>query len=300
MLRTLRSKPWLARPLFWTEVFAIINVGFIGFDVAIAHQMNAFEHSSEYIPVFYSMAAAPLLIVAMMLGGPEPATRRARPEGYAPWRVSLSRQIGLLVGFGSLVVGIAGLILHLRADFFQNMTLKNLVYTAPFAAPLAYAGIGFLIMLSRMADGRTREWASWVVVLAAGGWAGNFVLSLGDHAQNGFFHPSEWTSVIGAAIAFGFMTAVLVVPDNRPLRLLAAGVMMLQMAVGLAGFGLHVYANLARPSATLWASFLYGAPAFAPLLFNDLALLGLLGIWALAVNRNGEPARAEVELQPVA
>jgi hypothetical protein len=293
MLRKLRSKPWLVRPLFWTELFAIVNVGFIGFDVAIAHQMNAFEHESEYIPVFYSMAAAPLLFVAMLLGGPEPATRRTRPEGYAPWRVSLSRQIGLLVGFGSLVVGIAGLILHLRADFFQNMTLKNLVYTAPFAAPLAYAGIGFLIMLSRMVDGRTREWAMWVVVLATGGWAGNFVLSLGDHAQNGFFHPSEWTSVIGAAIAFGFLTAVLAVPDNRPLRMLTAAVLAAQMVVGLVGFGLHVYANVVRPAAALWASFLYGAPAFAPLLFNDLALLGLLGLWALGTNRGGATAEAE-------
>jgi hypothetical protein len=150
-------------------------------------------------------------------------------------------------------------------------------------------------MLNRMIDGRTREWASWVLVLAAGGWLGNFVLSLGDHAQNGFFHPSEWTSVIGAAVAFGFLTAVLAVPDNRPLRVVAAVVMGLQIVIGLVGFGLHVHANLTRPSATLWASFLYGAPAFAPLLFADLAILGLLGLWALETNRNGAVVEIEVE-----
>lgn len=300
MLPLLRSKPWLARPLFWAELFAIGNIGFLAVDVAIAHQMNAFEHPAEYIPVVFSLACAPLLLVALLVGGPEPATRRTRPEGYSAGRVSLARWTGLLIGFGSLIVGIAGLILHLRGDFFQNMTLKNLVYTAPFAAPLAYAGLGFLLMLNRMIDGRTREWASWVVVLAAGGWAGNFVLSLGDHAQNGFFHPSEWTSVIGAAIAFGFLTAVLAVPDNRPLRLLAALVMLAQILIGLVGFGLHVYANVVRPSATLWASFLYGAPAFAPLLFDDLALLGLLGLWALGTNRNGAGVEVETEAGAVA
>lgn len=284
MLRALRSKPWLARPLFWVELFAIGNIGFLAVDVAVAHQMNAFEHPAEYVPVAFSLACAPLLLVAMLIGGPEPATKRRRPEGYAPWRASLARGAGLLVGFGSLVVGIAGLILHLRGDFFHDMTLKNLVYTAPFAAPLAYAGLGLLVMLNRMVDGRTKEWAAWVVVLAAGGWAGNFVLSLADHAQNGFFHPSEWASVIGAAVAFGFLTAVVAVPDNRPLRAVAAVVTAIQLAIGLVGFGLHVYANVVRPSATLWASFLYGAPAFAPLLFDDLAILGLLGLWALEAN----------------
>ncbi|OJW20304.1 MAG: hypothetical protein BGO49_05260 [Planctomycetales bacterium 71-10] len=285
MLRILRSKPWLARPLFWVELFAIGNIGFLAVDVAVAHQMNAFEHPAEYIPVAFSLACAPLLLVAMLVGGPEPATSRRRPEGRAPWRTSLARGIGLLIGFGSLVVGIAGLILHLRGDFFHDMTLKNLVYTAPFAAPLAYAGLGLLVMLNRMVDGRTKEWAAWVVVLAAGGWAGNFVLSLADHAQNGFFRPSEWTSVIGAAVAFGFLTAVVAVPDNRPLRAVAAAVMAIQLAIGLVGFGLHVHANVVRPSATLWASFLYGAPAFAPLLFDDLAILGLLGLWALEADK---------------
>ncbi len=294
MLRLIPSKPWLARPLFWTELFAIGNIGFLAVDVAIAHQINAFEHPAEFVPVAFSLACAPLLFLLMLLGGPEPATRLWRPEGYARWRVSLARWGGLLIGFGSLVVGIAGLILHLQGDFFQDMTLKNLVYTAPFAAPLAYAGLGFLIMLNRMIDGRSREWAAWVVVLAAGGWAGNFVLSLADHAQNGFFHPSEWAGVIGAAVAFGFLTAVVAEPANRPLRLLAAAVMLIQMAIGVVGFGLHVHANLTRPTATLWSSFIYGAPAFAPLLFDDLAILGLLGLWALGVNEG--VAEEEVDI----
>ena len=43
----------------------------------------------------------------------------------------------------------------------------------------------------RQPDGRrrAREWAQWMLLLALGGFVGNFVFSLTDHAQNGFFNP---------------------------------------------------------------------------------------------------------------
>lgn len=292
MLRVLRNKDagWLGRPQFWVELFAIGNIGFLAVDVAVAHAINAFEHPAEYVPVVFSLACAPALLLAMSLGGLEPAPRGRFPADRARWRSGVAWAIGMLVGWGSLIVGIAGLILHLRGDFFEQMTLKNLVYTAPFAAPLAYAGLGLLVLLNRMVDARSRDWAAWVVVLAAGGWAGNFVLSLADHAQNGFFHPGEWTSVVASAIGFGFLAGVLATPDDRRLRMLTASVMLTEILVGVLGFYFHIYANVTRPTATLWNSFLYGAPAFAPLLFADLAILGLLGLWALAVNRPESPA----------
>jgi len=288
MLRTLAAEPWVRRPLFWVELFAIGNIGFIGVDVAIAHAINAFAHPAEFVPVAFSVAAAPLLALVMFLAGPEPESSAPPPDAPTRGRRRLARGLGFFVGWGAVFVGVAGVILHLRSDFFDEMTLKNLVYTAPFAAPLAYAGLGLLVLLNRMVDGRSREWAAWVVVLAAGGWAGNFVLSLADHAQNGFHDPSEWASVAAAAVGFAFLTAVLVYPDDRRLGLIAAAVMALELLVGLAGFYFHVAANLARPTASLWQSFLYGAPAFAPLLFDDLAILGLLGLWAVAANREGD------------
>jgi len=284
MPRQATVRPWMTSPLFWTEVFAIGNIGFLAVDVAMAHAINDFEHKGEYVPVFFSMIAAPLLVVAMLIGGPSPPTRATARDAASPDRARLARWIGLLVGWGSILVGVVGLILHLNDAFFLEQTLKNLVYTAPFVAPLAYAGLGLLILLNRMVDARSLEWALWVVVLAAGGWAGNFILSLADHAQNGFFYPSEWVGVIAAAIAFGFLIAVLVVQDNRPLQLLTIAVLAVQFLVGLVGFYLHVRANLTSPTTSLWESFVFGAPVFAPLLFNDLAILGLLGMWGLMAN----------------
>src|SRR5271157_5447255 len=52
--------------------------------------------------------------------------------GAIGWRQRLARTIGLAVGWGSIAVGIAGLLWHLEGDFFQEQTIKNLVYTAPF------------------------------------------------------------------------------------------------------------------------------------------------------------------------
>ena len=52
-----------------------------------------------------------------------------------------------------MVVGVAGLVLHLDSHFFAEQTIKNLVYTAPFAAPLVYAGVGLLLILNRMVAG---------------------------------------------------------------------------------------------------------------------------------------------------
>src|SRR5262245_64192341 len=78
----------------------------------------------------------------MALGGLRPALPG---EGSAACR--RARGLGLAVGWGSVAVGIAGMLFHLDSAFFEAQTLKNLVYTAPFAAPLAYAGLGFLILL---------------------------------------------------------------------------------------------------------------------------------------------------------
>jgi len=51
----------------------------------------------------------------------------------------------------------AGLLLHLDSAFFGEQTLRILVYTAPFVAPLANSGVGLLLILDRMVDARSVE-----------------------------------------------------------------------------------------------------------------------------------------------
>lgn len=271
----------LIAPPVLVEFFAVGNIAFLAVDVGIAHAVNAFRHPAEWIPVAFSLAATPALLLAMAIGGVRPAAPGSGRGAPAGGRRKIGRWSGMAIGAGSTAVGIAGLLLHLESHFFREATLRNLVYTAPFVAPLAYTGVGLLILLDRMVDGRTVEWARWVTLLALGGFVGNFVLCVCDHAQNGFFRPEEWAGVVAAASATGILTAVLIFHDNRPLLRLGHAVMLVQALVGFVGAYWHIQADLDRPIGTLWERFLYGAPAFAPLLFADLAVLGLLGLWAL-------------------
>ena len=280
MQRLLRGDQWWASPRLWVEWFLVANIAFLAVDISLAHAVNAFEYRAEWIPIFFSVAATFLLLLAIALGGSEPAPRGGEGTGAIGWRQRLARGIGLAVGWGSIAVGIAGLIWHLRGEFFQEQTIKNLVYTAPFAVPLAYTGLGLLLILDRMVDARSLEWSRWVILLAAGGFLGNFVLSLADHAQNGFFYPSEWIGVIAAAVAFGFLVAQVAVPDNPALLAMNLALMVVQIVVGLLGFALHARGNLSHQAGSPWDRFVYGAPIFAPLLFADLALLAVLGCWA--------------------
>lgn len=248
------------KPRTIVEIFIIGNLAFLAVDVYVAHLTNAFERRPEWLPVIFSIAAPLLLIITF---------------------VRANRWTGMIVGWLSLLVGIGGMLYHLQSHFFAEQTIRNLVYTAPFVAPLAYAGLGMLLILDRMVDADSVEWAQWILFLALGGFGGNLVLSLADHAQNGFYNRGEWVPVVAAAVACAFLLMLVIRPHDRVLWRWTAWVMAAQLLVGAIGFALHLRANLVRPAANLLDRFLYGAPIFAPLLFANLAILAGIGMAAL-------------------
>jgi hypothetical protein len=189
--------------------------------------------------------------------------------------------LGYLVGWFAVFVGLAGVIFHLQSHFFYERTLRSLTYSAPFAAPLAYAGLGLLLILNRMVDPETLEWAQWVLLLALGGFVGNFIFSLTDHAGNAFFNRLEWVPVVASAVAVGFLTVPLVIPVARRYLELCGAILLIEIVVGLWGFALHVGKNLHGPSVHAFDNFIYGAPPLAPLLFPNLVVLGIIALWQL-------------------
>ncbi len=241
------------------EYFVFLNVSFLAVDIYIAHSINNFAHWAEWIPFYFSVAA-PFILLAGWNG---------KSAGYA-------------VGFGSIFVGIAGFILHLESQFFAFYSVKSLVYTAPFVAPLAYAGIGFLLVMNRMVDFESRDWSRWVLFLAMGGILGNFVLALCDHAQNGFYSAWEWTPVFVSALAVGFIAMAMVEKPTIVFLKICCGILVASIAIGLIGFGLHFEANWNSPYSVR-DSFLYGAPILTPMLLPNLALLAGIGIWDMIV-----------------
>jgi len=257
------NERWWTRPEMWVEGFAILNLGFLTFDIYLAHSVNQFRNPAEYIPLIFSASAPVQLIFGL--------TVRYRSPGT--WKL-----LGYLVGWIAVFVGLTGVIFHLQSHFFYERTLRSLTYSAPFAAPLAYTGLGFLLILNRMVDAETLEWSQWVLLLALGGFTGNFVFSLTDHAENGFFRQMEWVPVVASAIAVGFLTVPLVMRVSRRYVALCGGILLLEGGVGLWGFALHVGANLQGPSIRAFDNFIYGAPPLAPLLFPNLMVLGMIAL----------------------
>lgn len=260
------NERWWARPQIWVEAFVILNVGFLTFDIYLAHSVNQFRNHAEYIPLFFS-ACAPLVLVFALT---------VRYRWPAVWK-----DLGYLVGWIAVIVGLTGVILHLESRFFYERTLQSLTYSAPFAAPLAYTGLGFLLIMNRMVEPETPEWAQWVLALTLGGFVGNFVFSLADHAGNGFFNPLEWVPVAASAIAIGFMAVPLMMRVSRQYIDLCAAILLLEAGVGLWGFVLHAMGNLRGPSVHPFDNFIHGAPPMAPLLFPNLMVLGIIALWQL-------------------
>lgn len=259
---------WVRDPQLWVELFVTANLAILAADIFIAHSVNHFQKAAEYIPLYFSMGAPLVLAVAIALKW--------------IWRIdSPWRDVGYLIGWLSILVGMGGVLYHLESRFFLDKTLKSLTYAAPFAAPLAYTGLGFLLLVNRMVASRSAEWARWVILLALGGFFGNFVLSLTDHASNGFFAKTEWIPVISSAFATGFLIVPLIISVTRRFLDICLVVMVMQGLVGVVGFWFHMRANLIEPGHDLFEKLINGAPPMAPLLFPNLVGLAFIGLWAL-------------------
>ena len=262
--RSAHSIRWYVDQQLWIELFVLLNFGGLVGDIFLAHSENHFRRQSEYLPLYFSAAATLTLAVILPLRGRWPAV----------WR-----DVGHLIGWLAIAIGVAGVVLHLDSRFFYERTLRSLTYAAPFAAPLAFTGLGLLLIVNRLVDAAALEWAQWVMFLALGGFAGNFVFSLSDHAQNGFFNPIEWLPVVSSALAIGFLVVLFTMRVTSSYLRLCARILTAQAAVGLIGFGFHVATVFRQPGRTFFERVLSGAPPMAPLLFPNLVILAWIALW---------------------
>ena len=89
----MRNRKWLNSPPILLQIFIIVNLTFLAIDVYMAHSVNAFAHRAEWIPVLFSLATPPLLLVAAL-------SRRRR----------VKRFLALGVGWGCVLIGIGGML----------------------------------------------------------------------------------------------------------------------------------------------------------------------------------------------
>ena len=121
---------WAHDPQLWIELFVTTNLAILAADIYIAHSVNHFQKAAEYIPLYFSIGAPVVLVVMIGL--------RWMWKFEAPWR-----DVGYMVGWLSVLVGLGGVLYHLESRFFLDRTLKSLTYAAPFrrAAGIHWTGI---------------------------------------------------------------------------------------------------------------------------------------------------------------
>jgi hypothetical protein len=133
------------------------------------------------------------------------------------------------------------------------------------------------LFVNNLVPSQGLRFGQWLVVLSYIGFAGNFVLSLFDHAQNVFFYVSEWIPVISSAIVLAFIPLGFIKSYYFEFKLTFKFIIWLQIAVGMLGFVFHLYPILTNTDENIIDLVLYGPPILAPLLFCNLAILMAFG-----------------------
>src|SRR6476659_3543754 len=95
-------------PAVLVECFILANLAFLAVDIFVAHSMNEFAYRAEWIPFTFSLVA-PVTLIACMIGAGQLQPPLPQPSITPSRAKQSSRAIGMLVGLGSIVIGIAGL-----------------------------------------------------------------------------------------------------------------------------------------------------------------------------------------------
>src|SRR5262249_6831842 len=97
---------WLREPCVWLEAFVLVNLAFLALDISLAHSVNHFRRPVEYLPLYFSLAAPAVLLAALVA------------DLRWGWR-EIWRDVGYLVGWLAIAIGMAGVVLHLDSRFFH-------------------------------------------------------------------------------------------------------------------------------------------------------------------------------------
>lgn len=247
-------------------IYLSINYLIVFVDVLIAHALNGFFPSYEWIPIIFSPIAA--LSAVLLLIKPKPG-----------WTTLLS----VAINFIGVVIGILGFGFHLQGASAGNVvSFSGLTSGNPVFAPLAFVALGSIGLLTTVDDhpnSRTynlTQKTRWLLLTTAFWFLATALVAYFDHARTEFTNLYTWIPVyIGIFSAIILLFQAYSNPEHG-LSLLLGTTMILSFAVGLLGFAFHLSADLAGRGSIIWSRVFYQAPGLAPLLFCDLGIWGAL------------------------
>lgn len=265
-------------------LLAAVNEIILGADIYLAHNIDGTIKPYEWIPILFGPVAGVMLLGAGLI-----ALRR-RP---------LANIVASVVFLLSIIVGLLGTYFHLYRAFLweaasgQQISANLLIWAPPLLGPITFVLVavlglsaawvedppdsGVLQLLGgrrlRMPYPKTQAYFFMVALFILV----TLIMSVLDHARVNFANPWLWVPTIVGSLAVlvtFFMGAFSHLERSDVLVYVAT--MLLLVAVGLVGFVLHIFANLTGQGAIVPERFLRGAPSMAPLLFANMALMGLL------------------------
>ncbi len=267
-------------------LMAAINEIFLGVDIYLAHSISGTIVPNEWIPIIFGPVAGILLLVAGLVA------LRNRPLAVA---------LAMIVFIASIAVGFLGAYFHIVRAILpyappgQRVNIDLLVWAPPILGPLTFSLVGVLGISAAWVEdppdsGILQLWGNrrlhlpysktraYFFLVGMGALA-TVISSVLDHTRTGFENPWLWLPT--AVGIFATVVAVSLGALKRPHRgdiLVYTGAMLLMVVVALIGTWLHISFNLTSEGVIVGERFLRGAPFMAPLLFADIAGLGLVAL----------------------
>jgi hypothetical protein len=259
-------------------LFSGVNLIFTGMDVALAHSINSYIPVYEWIPVFFApFGALTCFLVAF----------QSKPGKSIALLHILMMVTGVLIG----VIG-TGFHLNQVLSPTGRLTWAWIVFGSPILAPLSFAGISLIglygitkevenqtgllevpgVGIFKAPISRDRHFL-WLVGL---GFAGSAITSIIDHAQYGYSIFKLIPVVYGIFATSVIVYLAIAKVWSRGDELTYFWTMIIAIIVGILGFAFHLSKDLADTGQISLERILVFAPVFAPLLFCDLGILGLL------------------------
>lgn len=268
-------------------LIAAVNELFMGLDTYLAHGLNGTIRWNEWIPIIFGSAAGIVLLFAGLL---------------AYKKRDLASTLATIVFLASILVGFLGSYFHLARGGIQTygalaerLNISFLIWAPPGMAPLAFVLVGVL--------GISAAWVekppnSGILVLPGQrtikmpyhktqayfflvcfGILVTLVSATLDHGRTGFENPWLWLPLVTPIFAamVSFLLGLKNTPNHTDLVTYVAA-MLLMGIVGVIGFILHVQFDLTSDFQFVVERFLRGAPFLAPLLYANMAAMGLIAL----------------------
>jgi hypothetical protein len=265
-------------------LLAAFNEAFLGLDIYLAHNIDGTIRGYEWIPIIFGPLAGLFLVIAGVI-----ALRKR----------FLANVIGTVIFFLSSLVGALGSYFHLHrallvdAPAGQQFTTSVLLLAPPLLGPLTFIlvaliGISAAWQEDPIDSGSLILWDQRRLVMPLSKTRAYFMMaalfilatllnSVLDHARTNFANPWLWLPTFSGVFTVAVTTAMGALRrlDRSDLVTYMAAMLLLTV-IGTIGAVLHLERNLTELGTILGERFLKGAPMFAPLLFANMGLLGLI------------------------